>query len=141
MRLMSSTSWEGIFTTIRNLFHTFMFYILKSEYLYRSRGFFLKLIFFYSVIFSKFSQSSNSDAAIHKYTFFVNFLPNFRFASVNWLLLGNNELLLSNEKLDFYESTGWLYHWNFRKGNRPSLNLQLTWCLFSKNYNWEDGKP
>ncbi len=40
MRLMSSTSWERVFTTIKNLFHTFLFYILKSAYLYRSRGFF-----------------------------------------------------------------------------------------------------
>ncbi len=35
---MSSTCWERIFTTIRNLFHTFMFYILKSTYLYCSQG-------------------------------------------------------------------------------------------------------
>ncbi len=46
MRLMSSTSWEGIFTTMRNLFHTFMFYILKFTYLYHSQGFFLIIIFF-----------------------------------------------------------------------------------------------
>ncbi len=43
---MSSTRWEGIFTTIRNLFHTFMFYILKSAYLYRSQGFFFTNYFF-----------------------------------------------------------------------------------------------
>ncbi len=47
MRLMSSNSWERIFTTIRNLFHTFMFYILKSAYLYYSRGFFLNKFFFF----------------------------------------------------------------------------------------------
>ncbi len=48
MRLTSSTNWERIFTTIRNLFHTFMFYILKSAYLYPSRDFFFKInIFFY----------------------------------------------------------------------------------------------
>ncbi len=45
MRLMSSTCWEGIFTTTRNVFHTFMFYILKSTYLYRSRIFFLNNYF------------------------------------------------------------------------------------------------
>ncbi len=43
---MSSTSWEKIFTTIRNLFHTFMFYILKFTYLYHSRAFFLIIIFY-----------------------------------------------------------------------------------------------
>ncbi len=49
MRLMSSTCWEGISTTIRNLFHTFMFCILKSTYLYRSRGyFFLNNYFFFT---------------------------------------------------------------------------------------------
>ncbi len=47
MRLMSSTSRERIFTTIRNLFHTFMFYILKSAYLYRSRGLFFLINIFY----------------------------------------------------------------------------------------------
>ncbi len=46
MRLMGSASRERIFTTVRNLFHTFMFYTLKSAYLYRSRGFFLIIIFF-----------------------------------------------------------------------------------------------
>ncbi len=46
MRLMSSTSWEEIFTTIRNLFHIFMFYILNSTYLYRNRGYFFKWLFF-----------------------------------------------------------------------------------------------
>ncbi len=50
MRLMSSTSWEGIFTTIWNLFHTFMFYIFKFTYLYHSRFF---LIIFFSSLFSK----------------------------------------------------------------------------------------
>ncbi len=40
MRLMSFTCWEGIFATIRNLFHIFMFYILKSTCLYRSRNYF-----------------------------------------------------------------------------------------------------
>ncbi len=50
MRLMSSTSWERIFTTVSNLFRTFMFYILKSAYLYRShsRGFFKNHIFLFS---------------------------------------------------------------------------------------------
>ncbi len=47
---MSSTSWERIFPTIRNLFHTFMFYIFKSAYLYRSRWFFLINIFFTRVV-------------------------------------------------------------------------------------------
>ncbi len=47
MRLMSFTSWERIFTTIRDLSHTFMFYILKFAYLYRSRGFFLINIFLF----------------------------------------------------------------------------------------------
>ncbi len=49
MRLMSSTCWEGIFTTIRNLFYIFMFYILKSTYLYRIRGYyyFFKIIIFF----------------------------------------------------------------------------------------------
>ncbi len=46
--MMSSTSWEGIFTTIRNLFHTFMFYILKSTHLYRN-GFFV--VFFLIIFF------------------------------------------------------------------------------------------
>ncbi len=46
MRLMSSTSWERIFTTIRGLFHGSMFYILKFTYLYRSRGFLFLIIFF-----------------------------------------------------------------------------------------------
>ncbi len=55
MRLMSSTSWEGIFTTIRNLFHTFMFYILKSTYLYRSRGW--GLIIFFSSLISTFLKN------------------------------------------------------------------------------------
>ncbi len=51
MRLTSSTSWEGIFTTIKNLLHIFMFYILKSTYLYRSRGyFFLNNNFFVKVV-------------------------------------------------------------------------------------------
>ncbi len=40
MRLLRFTSWEGIFPTIRNLFHIFMFYILKSTNLYRSGCFF-----------------------------------------------------------------------------------------------------
>ncbi len=43
---MSSTSWKRIFTTIRNLFHTSMFHILKSAYLYRSQGFFFNKFFF-----------------------------------------------------------------------------------------------
>ncbi len=47
---MSSTSWEGIFTTIRNLFHIFMFYFLKSTYLYRSRGYFFKNNYFYPIM-------------------------------------------------------------------------------------------
>ncbi len=33
----SKVHWEGIFTTLRNLFRIFMFYILKSTYLYRGR--------------------------------------------------------------------------------------------------------
>ncbi len=48
MRLISSTSWEGIFTYIRNLFHTFMFYIFKSTYLYCSRVF-LKNNYFFTI--------------------------------------------------------------------------------------------
>ncbi len=50
MRLMSSACWEGIFTTIRNLFHTFMFYILKSTYLYHSRGYFFLNNYFFGII-------------------------------------------------------------------------------------------
>ncbi len=49
MRLVSSTSWEGIFTTITNLFHIFMFYILKSTYLYPSWGYFLKNNYFWPI--------------------------------------------------------------------------------------------
>ncbi len=46
--------WERIFTTIRNVFHTFMFYILKSAYLYSSRGFFFFNKYIY--LFRKLSE-------------------------------------------------------------------------------------
>ncbi len=58
MRLMSSASWERIFTTIRNLFHTFTFYILKSVYLYCSREFFLKINIF--LFFSTWFKNSTN---------------------------------------------------------------------------------
>ncbi len=50
MRLMSSTCSEGIFTTIRNWFHTFMFCILKSTYLCQSRGYFFKNNYYFLFI-------------------------------------------------------------------------------------------
>ncbi len=65
---MSSTSWEGIFTTLRNLFHIFMFYILKSTYLYRSGDYFFKNNFFF--VFLTRSEITIS-VKQYKYFFFT----------------------------------------------------------------------
>ncbi len=67
MRLMSSTSWEGIFTAIRNLFHIFMFYILTSTYLYHSRGYFFKNNFFVCVCVC-YRSSLSSHIGLHSFT-------------------------------------------------------------------------
>ncbi len=79
MRLMSSTSWEGIFTTIRNLFHIFMFYILKSTYLYRSRGyFFIHLIFLHIIFYPNFP-------VFHTYFSYNYFSNSTFFTPIFWL--------------------------------------------------------
>ncbi len=52
--MMSSTSWEGIFIAIRNLFYTFIFYILKSTYLSCSGV--KKKLCFLDILFRRFQN-------------------------------------------------------------------------------------
>ncbi len=93
MRLMSSTCREGIFTTIRNLFHTFMFYFLKSAYLTVVGNFFFNKYFFFYLFTSKFlwncfqnNFSVTSQVCQHCSIFSRNveyyFLQNF--SNVHW---------------------------------------------------------
>ncbi len=125
-------SWYGIFTTIRNSFHTFIFCILKSAYLYHS-WFFFKFIFFRAI----FLHENDSHFAI--LWFYCNIFSTF--GEVNCVYLCLRKL----ENWPLYSNLGYVYSmatWTvgFSVSSKCVLNkckwngfLKRRTCVFTWN--------
>ncbi len=124
MRLMSSTRWEGMFTTIRNLFHTFMLYILKSAYLYRGDFFFNKYFLHHLILGSKkeLCEKREISRRFNKKLFRILLFPVFTELKFS---IRNHVMILNSSDIFVHKN---LYLWIYFCSDFPGLCFASTRC-------------